>query len=55
MANAIVGSVLILGIASVVGVPLGIGAGIYLAEFGRNRLGIRSASPPMSSMGFPRL
>jgi phosphate transport system permease protein len=39
MANAIVGSVLILGIASVVGVPFGIGAGIYLAEFGRNRMG----------------
>src|ERR1700729_4209502 len=39
MANAIVGSVLILGIASTIGVPLGIGAGIYLAEFGRNRFG----------------
>jgi phosphate transport system permease protein len=39
MANAIVGSVMILGIASVIGVPFGIGAGIYLAEFGRNRLG----------------
>jgi phosphate transport system permease protein len=39
MANAIVGSVIILGIASVIGVPFGIGAGIYLAEFGRNRLG----------------
>jgi phosphate transport system permease protein len=39
MANAIVGSLLILGIASVIGVPFGIGAGIYLAEFGRNRLG----------------
>jgi phosphate transport system permease protein len=39
MANAIVGSILILGIASVIGVPFGIGAGIYLAEFGRNRLG----------------
>ena len=39
MANAIVGSALILVIASVVGVPLGIGAGIYLAEFGRNRFG----------------
>src|SRR6202163_3029941 len=39
MANAIVGSVLILGIASIFGVPLGIGAGIYLAEFGRNRMG----------------
>ena len=39
MANAIVGSALILGIASVFGVPLGVGAGIYLAEFGRNRFG----------------
>ena len=39
MANAIVGSVLILAIASLVGVPFGVGAGIYLAEFGRNRLG----------------
>jgi phosphate transport system permease protein len=39
MANAIVGSAFILGIASILGVPLGIGAGIYLAEFGRNRLG----------------
>ena len=39
MANAIVGSMMILGIASIIGVPFGIGAGIYLAEFGRNRLG----------------
>jgi phosphate transport system permease protein len=39
MANAIAGSVLILAIASVVGVPIGIGAGIYLAEYGRNRFG----------------
>jgi phosphate transport system permease protein len=39
MANAIVGSAFILGIASLIGVPFGVGAGIYLAEFGRNRLG----------------
>jgi phosphate transport system permease protein len=39
MANAIVGSGFILGIASLIGVPLGVGAGIYLAEFGQNRLG----------------
>src|SRR5258708_2371918 len=39
MANAIVGSGLILALASVLGVPLGVGAGIYLAEFGRNRFG----------------
>ena len=39
MANAIVGSIFILGIASLIGVPFGVGAGIYLAEFGRNRFG----------------
>jgi phosphate transport system permease protein len=39
MANAMVGSGIILGIASVIGVPLGIGSGIYLAEFGHNRFG----------------
>jgi phosphate transport system permease protein len=39
MANAIVGSMVILGLASILGVPLGVGAGIYLAEFGRNRFG----------------
>src|SRR5436305_9441052 len=39
MANAIVGSMMILAIASCMGVPIGIGAGVYLAEFGRGRLG----------------
>ena len=39
MANALIGSVMIFRIASIFGVPLGIGAGVYLAEYGRNRLG----------------
>src|ERR1700747_3819254 len=39
MANAIAGSAFILLIASTIGVPIGIGAGIYLAEYGRNQLG----------------
>lgn len=39
MANAIVGSAFILALASLLGVPIGVGAGIYLAEFGRNRFG----------------
>ena len=39
MANAIGGSVVILAIASLLGVPVGIGAGIYLSEYGRNRFG----------------
>jgi phosphate transport system permease protein len=39
MANAIVGSGFILALASLLGVPVGVGAGIYLAEYGRNRFG----------------
>lgn len=39
MANAIVGSGMILLIASALGIPFGIGCGIYLAEYGRNRFG----------------
>ena len=39
MANGIVGTGIILAVASVIGVPLGIGSGIYLAEYGRNRFG----------------
>jgi phosphate transport system permease protein len=35
MANAIVGSGILLAIASIIGIPIGIGAGIFLAEFGR--------------------
>ncbi len=39
MGNAIVGSGLILALASLIGIPLGIGAGIYLSEYGHNWLG----------------
>jgi len=39
MANAIVGSGVILGIASLLGIPVGIGCGVYLAEYARGRLG----------------
>jgi phosphate transport system permease protein len=39
MANAIAGTGVILAIASLLGVPLGIGAGIFLSEYGRNRYG----------------
>ena len=35
MANAIVGSGIILALASLMGIPVGIAAGVYLAEFGR--------------------
>jgi phosphate transport system permease protein len=35
MANAIVGSAILLGVGSLIGVPMGISGGIFLAEFGR--------------------
>ena len=38
MANAIVGTLIIIGIASAIGLPIGIGAGLYLAEFKRTKL-----------------
>jgi len=39
VANAIVGTGLIVGIAALIGLPIGIGAGLYLAEYGSGRLG----------------
>lgn len=39
IANAIVGSLILVGLGSVVGLPVGILAGLYLAEFGQNKLG----------------
>jgi phosphate transport system permease protein len=38
MANAIVGSGVILAIASAIGIPVGIAAGIYLAEYSRGKM-----------------
>ena len=38
MANAIVGTLVLLGIASAIGLPIGIGAGLYLAEKRSTRL-----------------
>jgi phosphate transport system permease protein len=35
--NAIAGSIVILAVASAIGIPLGIGSGVYLAEFGKNK------------------
>jgi phosphate transport system permease protein len=39
MANAIVGTLILIGIASLVGLPVGIGAGLYLAEHRGTRFG----------------
>jgi phosphate transport system permease protein len=38
MANSIVGSAVILALASSMGIPVGIAAGVYLAEFGQGKM-----------------
>jgi phosphate transport system permease protein len=38
MANSIVGSGIVLALASLMGIPVGIAAGVYLAEFGRGKM-----------------
>jgi len=37
MANAIVGTLILVGLGALFAVPIGVGAGVYLAEFGRGR------------------
>lgn len=37
MANAIVGTLILVGLGSLVAVPVGVGTGVYLAEYGRGR------------------
>ena len=38
MANAIVGTLILIGVACAIGLPIGIGAGLYLADFRGSRL-----------------
>jgi phosphate transport system permease protein len=37
MANAIVGTLILVGLGALIAVPVGVGAGVYLSEFGRSR------------------
>ena len=55
MANAIVGTFELVGIATLIGVPIGVGAGVYLAENRSSRLAqaIRFAADVM--MGIPSI
>ncbi|MEM2883949.1 MAG: phosphate ABC transporter, permease protein PstA, partial [Nitrososphaerales archaeon] len=39
IANAIQGTLILIGLSSLIGVPLGVLAGVYLAEFGDNPFG----------------
>jgi phosphate transport system permease protein len=52
MANAIVGSAVLVGLASLIAVPLGVLGGVYLSEFGNNRFGrlVRFSSDVMTGV-----
>lgn len=52
MANAIVGTLIVVGIALTVGLPIGIGAGLYLAEHRGSRLanGVRFLSDVLNGL-----
>jgi len=39
VANAIVGTAIVVGLSALIGVPIGVGAGMYLAEYGSGRFG----------------
>jgi phosphate transport system permease protein len=39
MANAIVGTMILIGLASALGLPIGVATGVYLAEYGYGRVG----------------
>ncbi|HLV68401.1 MAG TPA: phosphate ABC transporter permease PstA [Polyangiaceae bacterium] len=52
MANAIVGTIKLVGLACLMGIPPGVLAGVYLAEFGNSRLGriVRFSADVMSGV-----
>lgn len=52
MANALVGTCTLVGLASLVGIPWGVAAGVYLSEYGRTRLAgvIRFATDMLASV-----
>ena len=39
MANAIVGTLILIGVGGIIGIPVGIMSGTYLSEFGKNKFG----------------
>jgi phosphate transport system permease protein len=55
IANAIIGTVILVLIASVISIPLGILAGIFLAEHGRTRLGVLTRLSVETLMGIPSI
>lgn len=52
MANAIVGTLILVGLGALVAVPVGVGAGLYLAEYGGGRVGalVRTTADVLSGV-----
>ena len=52
MANALVGTLILVAIATVIAVPIGLGAGLYLSEFGDGRIGslVRTTADVLSGV-----
>jgi phosphate transport system permease protein len=55
IANAIVGTFILIGIASLISIPLGVFAGIFLSESGRTRLGAVARLSIETLMGIPSI
>src|SRR5258708_3318639 len=55
MANAIVGTLVLLCIASLIGVPIGVFGGVYLSEYGSSKLHPWIRFPPHVLNGLPSI
>ncbi len=55
ISNAIVGTVILVAVASIISIPLGIFAGIFLSESGRSRLGTVARLSIETLMGIPSI
>jgi phosphate transport system permease protein len=55
ISNAIVGTVILVIVASVIAIPLGITAGIFLSESGKSRLGVAARLSVETLMGIPSI
>jgi phosphate transport system permease protein len=55
ISNAIVGTILLIIVASVISIPLGVIAGIFLAESGKTRVGVLARLSVETLMGIPSI
>jgi phosphate transport system permease protein len=55
ISNAIVGTVLLILVASVISIPLGVIAGVFLSESGKSRIGVLARLSVETLMGIPSI